>query len=215
MTCAPFFVSLRKTQAMERIPLTKAEKAMFVAAASRWEGYLEKETRDVSQYDSKTANPGMNNYNRFSRRFDNVVFGGKPAKDGYPWCATFVFSSLYDALFAAKHGGKYPSLEEKPDPQTVQRLEQALGADDFKYLAGVVQWTRILPRTATPEPGDLIVFLSKHARPIHIGIVVDYAKGKVCTIEGNTSAAGTEVDPNGGCCAKKIRKDENVLFLKL
>lgn len=204
-----------KCQSMERIPLTKKEKAMLAAAAARWEGYLEKATRDVSQYDSKTANPGKNNFNRFSRRFDNVVFGGKLAKDGYPWCATFVFSSLYDALFAAKHGGSYPGLEDKKDPQTVQRLEQALGADDFKYLAGVVHWTRLLPKTETPEPGDLIVFLSPHAKPIHIGIVTGCCGGKVCTIEGNTSASGTAVDPNGGCCAKKMRKAENVLFLKL
>lgn len=200
---------------MERIPLTKTERAAFVAAASRWEGYLEKATRDVSKYDDKTANAGMNNFNRFSRRFDNIVFGGKKAKDGFPWCAAFVFSSLYDALFAAKHGGRYPALDEKPDPQTVQRLSQVLGTDDFKYLAGVVQWTRILPRTGTPEAGDLIVFLSPHGKPIHIGIVKGAGGGKVLTVEGNTSAEGSGVDPNGGCCTAKTRKAENVLFLGL
>lgn len=188
---------------------------MFVAAASRWEGYLEKATHDVSQYENKTANPGRNNFNRFSRRFDNVVFGGRLAKDGYPWCATFVFSSLYDALFAAIHDGKFPGLDEKPDQQTAHRLSQVLGTGDFNNLAGVVQWTRLLPKTAAPGPGDLVVFLSPHSRPIHIGIVIDCGGGKVFTIEGNTSAAGSAVDPNGGCCAKKTRKAENVLFLKL
>lgn len=200
---------------MERIPLTKIERAAFVAAAARWEGYIEKATHDATKYDDKTANPGMNNFNRFSRRFDNIVFDGKRNKDGYPWCAAFVFSSLYDALHAAKHGGNYPALDEKPDPQTVQRISQALGADDFKYLAGVAQWTRLLPQTETPEAGNLIVFLSPHGKPIHIGIVKDFGGGKVLTVEGNTSAAGSGVDPNGGCCAAKVRKAENVVFLKL
>lgn len=212
----PLFAYLcAKTAEMERIPLTKTERAALVAAASRWEGYLEKDTHDVSQYESKTANPGMNNFNRFSRRFDNIVFGGKRNKDGYPWCAAFVFSSIYDALFAAKHGGNYPKLDDRPDPDTVQRLEQALGTDDFNYLAGVAQWMRLLPKTATPEAGNLIVFLSPHGKPIHIGIVKDYGGGKALTVEGNTSAAGSGVDPNGGCCAAKVRKAENVVFLEL
>lgn len=200
---------------MERIPLKKIERVALVAAASRWEGYLEKDTRDVSQYESKTANPGMNNFNRFSRRFDNIVFGGRRNKDGFPWCAAFVFSSLYDALFAALHGGNYPKLDDTPDAAVVHRLEQALGTDDFKCLAGVAQWVRLLPMTATPEAGNLIVFLSPHGKPIHIGIVKDLVGGKVLTVEGNTSANGSGVDPNGGCCTAKVREAKNVVFLKL
>lgn len=204
-----------KPAVMERIPLTKIERAALVTAASRWEGYLEKASIDVSQYESKTANTGMNNFNRFSRRFDNIVFGGRRNKDGYPWCAAFVFSSLYDALFAAKHGGGYPKLDDKPDEAVVRRIGQALGTDDFKYLAGVAQWMRLLPQTATPEAGNLIVFLSPHGKPIHIGIVKGFTGGKALTVEGNTSAAGSGVDPNGGCCAAKVRKVENVVFLKM
>jgi surface antigen len=64
-----------------------------------------------------------------------------------------------------------------------------------------------------PHAGDFVVYL-KDGKPYHIGIVEAVnSDGTFTTIEGNTSATGSNVEPNGGAVARKTRRVKNVVFL--
>lgn len=195
--------------------LSEKERFHFLASVSRWVGYREKATDNTAYYDDLTANAGDRNFNRFSRRFDLLVCGGRRAKDGYPWCATFVFSCLYDGIHHARTG-TWPALEDPKDPDTWRRMVEVLGTSDFTYLAGVARWLQMLGgrRTENPQAGDIVVFLSTHGKPRHIGVVTTPGKTEFRTIEGNTSAAA-HVDANGGSCEKKRRLRNYVVFLSI
>ena len=67
----------------------------------------------------------------------------------------------------------------------------------------------------TPKAGDIIYFKSSRNSNStnHIGIVTGYSNGTVYTIEGNTSAAGDNVEANGGAVAIKKRKNFKCVFL--
>ena len=64
-----------------------------------------------------------------------------------------------------------------------------------------------------PQPGDIIYFKSSRNNNAtnHIGIVTKYSKGKVYTIEGNTSSA--TISTNGGAVAAKSYSIENTYIV--
>jgi len=67
--------------------MTQTAVERLLAAARAETGYLGKATN--SQLDSKTANPGSNNYTKYARDLDALgVYNGR--KNGYAWCDMFV-----------------------------------------------------------------------------------------------------------------------------
>ena len=60
----------------------------LIETARKEKGYLEKASN--SQLDSKTANPGKNNWTKYARDLDKIgnIYNGK--KNGYSWCDIFV-----------------------------------------------------------------------------------------------------------------------------
>lgn len=168
--------------------MTPVERVIATARAEI--GYLEKATN--AQLDSKTANAGDKNWNKFAAFLDNlgVVYNGK--KNGYAWCDIFV-----DWCFITTFG-----LE----------LGMALLCQAFSGLgAGCTYSMRYFKEkgqfyTSNPQPGDQIFFTNdKGATSYHTGLVVDAKDGKVYTIEGNTSSLAGVV-PNGGCVRDKSYK---------
>lgn len=160
----------------------EVEKLLQIAEAEV--GYVEKASN--SQLDSKTANPGSNNYTKYARDLDAIpgFYNGK--KNGYAWCDVFV-----DWLFV-----------------------QAFGVDRAKALlnhgtcgAGCyfsAQYFKNIKRffTSAPQAGDQIFFKDASGSMCHTGIVYKVDSSKVYTIEGNTSSAAGVV-ANGGCVARK------------
>jgi hypothetical protein len=99
--------------------------------------------------------------------YRSSVAGAQP---GQPWCAYF-------ASWAAAQAGT-PLGEE---------------GQGYGSVADVTAWAqrtgRLLPATATPSPGDLILFGDRH-----IGIVESVnADGSLTTVEGNYSNAVSRV----------------------
>ena len=69
--------------------MTPVEKVLSTARAEL--GYLEKASK--AQLDSKTANAGDKNWTKYARDLDALgVYDGP--KNGYAWCAVFVFWCL-------------------------------------------------------------------------------------------------------------------------
>lgn len=151
-------------------------------------GYLEKATN--SQLDSKTANAGYNNWNKYARDMDTKYpkfLNGK--KNGYDWCAIFVIWCFIKAF-----GEAIAHI-------LLCQPTGSLGAGCtgvVNYYKSKGQWH---DRTATPKVGDQIIF-QDGGEPCHTGIVYKVDNTYVYTIEGNTSS-GAGVVANGGCVARK------------
>lgn len=110
--------------------------------------------------------PGSNNGPQIST-YRSAVAGAEP---GEPWCAYF-------ASWAAAQGG-------------VPLGESGQG---FGSVAQITSWAasngRLLPASATPAPGDLILFGDQH-----VGIVESVnPDGSLTTVEGNYNNAVTQV----------------------
>ncbi len=154
-------------------------------------GYLEKETN--SQLDSKTANAGDENFNKYARDFDtkykDFYYG---TKNGYAaWCDIFV-----DWLIVAA--------------SDVERALKALGQPTKSYGAGCGWSVRYFQQkgkytTKDPKPGYQIFYKDSSGDPCHTGLVYKVDGTYVYTIEGNTSSA-SGVIANGGAVAKKKYK---------
>ena len=161
------------------------EKLIATAAAEI--GYLEKKSN--AQLDSKTANAGSGNWNKYARDLDNLgtVYNGR--KNGYAWCDVFV-----DWCFITTFG-----LET--GMALLCQPYKGAGAGctySAKYFKNKGQF-----HSQNPLPGDQIFFTNDGGKTsYHTGLVVEVSEGKVFTIEGNTSGAAGVVE-NGGCVSRK------------
>ena len=164
--------------------MTPVEKVLSTARAEL--GYLEKASK--AQLDSKTANAGDKNWTKYARDLDALgVYDGP--KNGYAWCAVFVFWCLVRAF----------GLET-----ALKMTGQKLGG----YGAGcteLVNYYRTVGRfyKSGPQPGDQIFFTKDGGKTFyHTGLVERVQGGMVYTIEGNTSSAAGVVE-NGGAVRDK------------
>lgn len=149
-------------------------------------GYLEKKSN--SQLYDKTANAGQNNYTKYAYELDKIgnVYNGK--KNGYSWCDIFV-----DWCFITAFG-----LDK-----AMEMLYQ-----DYKGLgAGCPYSARYYKNKSAfyynPQKGDQIFFKNGLGKFYHTGLVINYDKDSVYTIEGNTSSASGVVDNGGAVAIKK------------
>lgn len=134
-------------------------------------GYREKASN--ANLDSKTANAGANNWNKYAYYFDTKYpnfYNGK--KNGFDWCDIFV-----DYCFVVSYG------LDKALQMLCQPL-QSLGAGcafSAKYYQDKNRYYK------APAVGDQIFFL-RNGQINHTGIVtkVDRSTGRVHTIEGNS-----------------------------
>lgn len=149
--------------------MAKVEQVLRVAMNEI--GYKEKSTN--ANLESKTANAGNKNWNKYAKYIDTVhpdFYNGK--KNGFDWCDIFV-----DYCFIIAYG-----------KQEALRL---LGQPIKSCGAGVefsVRYYRQEKRFfAEPAVGDQIFFI-RNGVICHTGLVVrvDYGAGKVYTIEGNS-----------------------------
>lgn len=94
------------------------------------------------------------------------------------WCAMFV---SWCANLAGVSTDTLPSHCYTPD-----------GLNWFAARGLAYTRAEVQSRKYTPRPGDLIYFKSsRNAKTTnHVGIITDYANGRVYTIEGNSSSAG-------------------------
>lgn len=149
-------------------------------------GYLEKASN--SQLDSKTANPGSNNWTKYAAYLDGLgnVYNGK--KNGYAWCDVFV-----DYCFIYPFGF---DLGMKCLRQAIKGLGAGCTYSMRYYKEANAFYT-------SPQAGDQIFFTrDKGSTSYHTGLVVEVKGGRVYTIEGNTSSAAGVVE-NGGCVRDK------------
>lgn len=195
------------------------DKFAMIQTATKWAGYLEKQTRDYSVYEDKRGGAGLNNWTRFGRIADIVIGGAdRRNKDGYPWCAMFILAVLYE-LKAGHVDCTAPAGTIAVDAEARQWVADAVNnGGPLAWHAGVAAWlSSYRHRYAVsqhPHEGDFVVYLDGNGKPYHIGIVksVD-SGGYFTTIEGNTSAEGDNVEANGGAVAIKTRKKFKCVFL--
>ena len=191
----------------------------MIKTAAGWVGYLEKYTRDYSLYESNKAGAGLNNWTRFGRLADIVLYGAdRRVKDGYAWCAMFLLAVLYE-MKAGRQDCTVPAGTMAVDAEARRWVSEAVNEGrPLTWHAGVAAWlSSYRHRYAVsqhPHAGDFVVYLDKNGKPYHIGIVesVD-GGGWFTTIEGNTSAKGEGVEANGGAVARKKRKNFQCVFL--
>lgn len=208
--------------------MTKQEVDRMLSQAAHWVGYLEKSARDLSAYESFTDRAGRANWTRFGRIADIVIGGAdRRVKDGYAWCCMFVLAVLYE-MKAGKQDCSVPSGKMIVDAEARKWVADTVnGGRPVTYFAGCQAWLSAYKRQGrvahNPTRGDFVIYTrdavypNDNGYPYHIGIVESVeADGKTfVTIEGNTSAIGNNIEPNGGCVARKIRKaGERTLFLQ-
>ena len=199
--------------------MTQDEKDLMLKTAAGWVGYLEKYTRDYSLYERKTQGAGLNNWTRFGRLADIVLYGAdRRVKDGYPWCAMFLLAILYE-MKAGRQDCTAPAGTMAVDAEARRWVAETVNEGrPLMWHAGVAAWLQSYRHryavSQQPHAGDFVVYLDKNGKPYHIGIVesVD-GGGWFTTIEGNTSATGDKVVANGGAVARKKRKNFQCVFL--
>lgn len=195
------------------------DKDLLIKSAAGWVGYLEKYTRDYSLYESNKAGAGLNNWTRFGRLADIVIYGAdRRVKDGYPWCAMFLLAVLYEVK-AGRQDCTAPAGTMTVDAEARRWVAEAVNEGrPLTWHAGVAAWLSSYRHryavSQQPHAGDFVVYLDKNGKPYHIGLVesVD-GGGWFTTIEGNTSAKGEGVEANGGAVARKKRKNFQCVFL--
>ena len=144
----------------------------LLGTALKYVGYLEKASD--RQLEDKIADAGSGNY---------TVFGQWYHMNGQPWCAMFV-------SYCADKAG----IETDVIPK---HASCAVGVSWFKNTE---RWHA--RDGYIPLPGDVIYFTQDGRTPAHVGIVVKSEKGRVYTVEGNTSSGSTLI-ANGGAVAEK------------
>ena len=198
--------------------MTDKEKEMMIKTAQGWVGYLEKWLQCYDYYESKTHGSGRANWTRFGRLADLIIFGrDKRNKDGYAWCCMFVLSCLYESKAGHQDCSNRDELFLNNAVQAWV-CKELNGGRPLTYFAGCQAWLnayKLKGKTSdTPHVGDFVLYLDAAGKPYHIGIVEAVnGDGTFTTIEGNTSAAGDNVEPNGGAVARKTRRVKNVVFL--
>lgn len=200
----------------------------MISQAAHWVGYMEKSVRDLSAYESFTDRAGRGNWTRFGRIADIVIGGAdRRVKDGYAWCCMFILAVLYE-MRAGRVTCSAPSGSIPVDAEARKWVADTInGGRALTYFAGCQAWLSAYKRRGMvahrPTVGDFViycrdaVFPNDNGYPYHIGIVESVAlDGRTfTTIEGNTSASGTSIEPNGGCVARKTRRvTASTLFLQ-
>ena len=156
-------------------------------------GYLEKKTN--AKLDSKTANAGYNNWNKYARDMDKLPEFFNGLKNGFFWCAVFV-CWCFTKVFGADGAMQMLFLPKK-----------SAGAS-CTYLAGRFKAKGRL--FTTPEAGDLAFFTADGGKTYyHIGIVTKTDKNYVYTVEGNTSSGSVVIANGGGVFEKKYKKNSS------
>ena len=191
----------------------------MLKTAAGWIGYLEKYTRDYSLYERKTQGAGLNNWTRFGRLADIVLYGAdRRVKDGYPWCAMFLLAILYE-MKAGRQDCTQTAGTMAVDAEARRWVAEAVNeGNPLTWHAGVEAWLQSYRHryavSQQPHAGDFVVYLDKNGKPYHIGIVESVDGGGWFTaIEGNTSASCDNVVANGGAVARKKRKNFQCVFL--
>ena len=195
------------------------DKDLLIKSAAGWVGYLEKYTRDYSLYERKTQGAGLNNWTRFGRLADIVLYGAdRRVKDGYPWCAMFILAVLYE-MKAGRQDCTQAAGTMAVDAEARKWVAEVINEGrPLTWHAGVAAWLQSYRHryavSQHPHAGDFVVYLDKNGKPYHIGIVESVDGGGWFTaIEGNTSAKGEGVEANGGAVARKKRKNFQCVFL--
>lgn len=150
--------------------MSKAYASTLIATAMAEVGYREKATN--SQLESKTANAGSRNYTKYAAWIDSNYpnfYNGR--KNGYSWC------DVFNDYCYIKSFGLNKALELLCQP-----LKSA-GAGckySYNYFKAKNQVGK------TPKKGAQIFFGSSVSNINHTGIVYDFDKTYVYTIEGNS-----------------------------
>lgn len=199
--------------------MTQQEINEFIRVAKSWVGYKEKASCNYATYEWIDGNVGRANFTRFGRIADMVMQGeDKRNKDGFPWCAMFIISCLYES----KVGRINTTMDKlQPIPEGIKFVSDVLGGSYFslKHMAGVANIYRagvyLNKIGQRPSVGDFVIYIDENERPYHIGIVIGVSHSEIETIEGNTSYSGTGINPNGGQVAQKKRAiNKRTLFFK-
>lgn len=193
--------------------MTTREIDTMKAHAAAWVGYLEKGLQCYDYYEKMTQGAGRANWSRFGRLADIVIFGkDRRVKDGHSWCAMFLLAVLYE-MKAGRQDCSVPVGTMKVDEEARQWVADVVnGGKPLTYFAGCQAWLTAAKYRrhvcVNPADGDFVVYLDSEGKPYHIGIVesVNAAAGTFVSIEGNTSAIGDNIEPNGGSVARKKRK---------
>lgn len=148
------------------------DSSSVIALALQEVGYKEKRTN--ANLDSKEANAGSNNYNKYAAYIDTffpTFYNGK--KNGFDWCDIFV-----DYLFIKSFG-------EKSALYMLCQPEKSCGAG-CEFSARYYQQAKRFFNT--PKQGDQVFFQTRGTIN-HTGIVVsvDMDAKVFCTVEGNVA----------------------------
>lgn len=146
-----------------------------IALAKAEVGYKEKASN--SQLDSKTANAGSNNWNKYADYIDKYCpdfYNGK--KNGFDWCDIF-----HDYLHIIAAGDAEVARKALYQPKKSTGAGCPYSAQFYRDNNA---WTD--RGKGTPKLGDQI-FFGPSGDEYHTGTVVNVANGYVYTIEGNSS----------------------------
>ena len=132
-------------------------------------GYKEKASN--SQLDSKTANPGSNNFTKYGRDlYAAGYYNGN--KNGVAWCDQFYDWCVYQLA------GKSKKVAEAIQYQTGDCGAGCKFSAQYYRNAGKFF-------TSKPQPGDQI-FFGKVGAESHTGMVVEVNGSAIKTVEGNS-----------------------------
>ena len=150
--------------------------AEAVAALARAEvGYKEKASN--SQLDSKTANAGHNNWNKYAAFIDEFYpdfYNGK--KNGFDWCDIF-----HDYLHIVVAGDAEVARKALYQPKKSTGAGCSYSAQFYRDNGAWIDRGK-----GTPKIGDQIFFGTK-GNEYHTGTVVNVNSKYVYTVEGNSS----------------------------
>lgn len=132
---------------------------------------------------TKESPPDSNNV-----KYNTWFYGHPVSGSQYPWCATFI-SWLYKA-------------EQGLCKKTASCVDML---DWFEKRGQVVK---------NPQAGDIVFFKysTNNRRTNHVGLVVSVSANCINTIEGNTSAKGSQ--DNGGMVMQKNRYSNIVAYAR-
>lgn len=189
--------------------MTQEEINNMLSIADSWIGYREKSSCNHAAYESMDGMSGYGNFTRFGRIADLVMNGeDKRVKDGYPWCAMFIISCLYESKAGRVDTTAATITLDEAAAEFVKNVFG--GYYPLKMMAGVANIYRsavyLNKITYEPKCGDFVIYMDDKGRPYHIGIVERVRGGTITTIEGNTSGKVSAIVANGGCVAMCERR---------
>ena len=129
--------------------MTDKEKELMIKTARSWVGYLEKQERDYSAYEMQTSLSGLNNWTRFGRLADIVLYGvDRRVKDGYAWCAMFILAVLYETK-AGRQDCSVPAGTMPVNNAARKWVADVVnGGTKLTWHAGVAAWLQSYRREA-------------------------------------------------------------------